>query len=107
MTDLWDHCRYVNQYLAILAAVGVGYRLVLMVLDPVRRRDTRALHLIAWFTWIGVSLFNSAVGASYYNAGTTPANWTSGVRTLLNLAAIAFTIWWPHPRDLTHVGDDR
>jgi hypothetical protein len=104
VTEIWNQCRYFNQYLAILAAVGVGYRLAMMVLDPERRRDARSLHLIAWFGYIGISLFTSAVGASYYNASVTPANWTSGARTGLHLVAIALTIWWPHPRNLLHIG---
>lgn len=97
MDPVWDACRWSNQYVAIAAAACVTYRLTGMALDRARWHDARALHLLAWFTYIALGLAVAAFAAAHYNAGSTPANWTSGARIGLNMAAIALSIWWPHP----------
>lgn len=94
---LWEFCRDANRYIAAVAAVGVGYRLMDMALDPARWRDSRARHLMGWFAYIAAGLLVASLGARYYAAGTTPANYLSGARMALSLAAIGLTAWWPHP----------
>lgn len=103
LTPLWEFCRDANRYIAAVAAIGVGYRLMDMALDPARWRDNRARHLMAWFAYIAAGLIVASLGARYYAAGPTPANYISGARMGLNIAAIGLTAWWPHPRKLTHV----
>lgn len=97
MDVVWDSCRWANQYVAILAAIGVAYRLSAMALDRPRWGDERARHLLAWFTYIALGLVVSALAAGYYTGGPTSANWTSGARLGLNVGAICLSIWWPHP----------
>lgn len=98
MSDLWNELRYLNQYVAVIAAIGVTYRLTIMAADRTRWGDPQALHLMLWFIYIAVALFLAAFGAAYYSQGPTPANWTSGARFFLHFVAIGLSIWWPHPR---------
>lgn len=100
---VWGACRWANQYVAVLAAVCVFYRLSVMALDKPRWHDARAQHLLGWFTYIALGLLVAALGASHYNAGSTPANWTSGARLCLTAAAICLSLWWPHPAKYVHV----
>lgn len=99
----WNACRFLNQYLAIASVGFVMYRLVLMVGDPVRRRDERALHLIAWFAYVAAALLLASQGSAYYNASDTPAPWTAAGRTWLHCVAIGLSVWWPHPARLVHI----
>jgi uncharacterized membrane protein YidH (DUF202 family) len=95
---VWEACRWANQYVAILAAIAVSYRLVLMVLDRERWRSASGRHLLAWFAYIALGLIVSGFAAEHYNGGPTDANWTSGARTSLHVVAICLSLWWPHPR---------
>jgi hypothetical protein len=94
----WAWCREINYPLAVVAAIGVFYRLVLMAFDRDRYYTERGIHLLLWFTYIAIALVLVAVGSQHYSEVDAPATWVSGARTLLNIGAIVLTVWWPHPR---------
>lgn len=92
---LWDASRQLNRYVGPIVVACLLWRLIPMALDRRRWRDSRALHLLAWWSYICVSVGN-ATAAAVITSG--PPEWPAFLRLLLNLVAIALTIWWPHPR---------
>lgn len=99
MTEIFDACRWVNQYLGVIACVCVTWRLVPLVLDRARWRETAARHrTIAFGVLAGYALL-SALAAAHYD-GRSPAQWFSAVFTLLHVVTIALCLWWPHPTRL-------
>ena len=94
---IWAACRWSNQYLAILAAIFVSYRLTNMALERDRWRTARGLHAFAWFVYIALGLVVGSFAAGHYDGSETPAIWTAGARSVLHLSAITLATWWPHP----------
>lgn len=92
---LWDASRHLNQYVGPIVVACLMWRLIPMALDRRRWRDARALHLLAWWSYICIAVGN-ATAASIITDGA-PA-WPAFLNLLLNLAAIALSLWWPHPR---------
>ena len=107
--EVWNFCRMLNQWLPILAAVGVSYRLTSMVLDRTRWTHERALHLMAWFTYIALGLVTTAGTAIHYDQpGQPDASGWSAVRLVATLLAVVLSIvWWPHPKRFTPIEEAR
>lgn len=93
--SMWNFSREANKILGPLVVAGIVWRLLPMVLDPARWRDSRAAHVLAWYLYISVSIAN-ATFAAYVTDGTP--TYPSAIRMILNVVAIALCAWWPHPR---------
>lgn len=92
---LWDVSGQLNRYIGPVVVACLLWRLIPMALDPGRWRDSRALHLLAWWAYICISVGN-ATAAAVINPGTP--KWPAFGVLVLNLVAIALSLWWPHPR---------
>jgi hypothetical protein len=92
---LWDASRQLNRYIGPIVVACLLWRLIPMALDRRRWSDARALHLLAWWSYICVSVGNATAAAVVSNG---PPEWPAFLRLVLNLVAIALSVWWPHPK---------
>lgn len=92
---VWVFSRAANKAVGPVVVACVLARVIPMLIDLRRWRDSRALHLLLWFLWISGATAN-ATAAAFVTDGT-PA-WPAGVRLVLNVGAIVGCLWWPHPR---------
>lgn len=104
--DFYMLCRSINGWLAIGAAFGVCFRLASLVLDKQRWIDPVARHRLLWFIYIAVGLFVVSRGSAHYDHINAPASSWSVARLGLTVAAIALTIWWPHPSRLVPLEEE-
>lgn len=98
MTEIFEACRWLNQYLGVAASLCVMWRLVPLVLDRPRWVDAIPRHRILVFALLASSELLSALAAAAYVGGQ--AHWFSAGFTVVHVSAICLCIWWPHPTRL-------
>ncbi|MCW2758048.1 MAG: hypothetical protein JWO46_1794 [Nocardioidaceae bacterium] len=109
MSAVWEFCRDANQYLGIVTAIAVMWRLVPLLLDANRRSSWPLLHRVLVFATTAGYAGAAAWGATYYSGTTAAAGPVSAATTLLHLALIVLCLFWPHPTRITsleEVDDD-
>lgn len=100
MQDVFEACRWINQYLGVIGCVCVLWRLVPLVLELVRDRwaDAARVHRICVFAVLAALEILNAIAAARGSNGPLPAIWTSLGFTVAHTSTIVLCIWWPHPR---------
>lgn len=102
MTEIYDACRWVNQYLGVIGCLFVMWRLVPLIFDRERWRTGVARHRILGFTVLaGFELLSAFAAAHYDGQVVAPAQWFSVGFSGLHLATIALCVWWPHASRLS------